>query len=123
LLFVALYTVWSAAIARMIERIEGRRGLLAQIEFGGGVATTLVAALAGVMWFAAAFRAPERDPKDIQLLMDLGWLTFNTTFSVTAIQMLAIGAAVLLDRRADPLLPNGSPGSPFCSRSPSYRCC
>lgn len=105
LLFVGLYAVWSAAIARAIERIEGRRGLLAQCEFGGGVATTVVAAIAGVMWFAAAFRPEERSPEDVQLLMDVGWLIFNTTFSVTAVQMLAIGAAVMLDRRRDPLFP------------------
>jgi hypothetical protein len=105
LLFTGLYTVWSVAISRVIERIEGRRGVLSQIEFGGGVATTVVAALAGVMWSAAAFRTQTRSPGDVQLLMDLGWLIFNTTFSVTAVQMLAIGIAVRLDRRPEPLFP------------------
>lgn len=105
LLCTGLYLVWSAAISRVIERIEGRRGVLSQIEFGGGVATTVVAALAGVMWFAAAFRPQERSPQDTQLLMDLGWLIFNTTFTVTFMQMIAIGIAAAIDRREAPLLP------------------
>lgn len=105
LFFAALYIPWCIAISRVIQRIEGPKGVLSQVEFAGGVCTAIVALLAGVMWLAASFRTETRSPEDIQLLMDLGWFIFNLTFMVTALQMLAVGIAVLVDRRRDPLLP------------------
>jgi hypothetical protein len=105
LLFCALYIPWSIAISRVLRRIEGRLGVLSQMEYAGGIGTTIVAMAAGVMWMAAAFRAGERSPQDVQLLMDLGWFWFNLTFGVTAVQMVAVGIAGLLDRRAKPLYP------------------
>jgi hypothetical protein len=105
MLFAALYMPWSVAISEVLQRIEGRRGVFSRTEMAGGIATALVALLAGVMWMAAAYRTDARTAEDIQLLMDLGWFIFDITFAVTSVQMVAVGLAILMDRRVTPLYP------------------
>jgi hypothetical protein len=100
-----LYVPFSLVLARIIRRIEGRDGILSQIEFFGGIGTALVTQLSGVLWLAASFRTGSRSAGEIQLLTDVGWFIFDVTFAVTFVQYCAIGIAVLLDKRAEPLLP------------------
>jgi hypothetical protein len=105
-LFVApLYFVWSLAISAIMKKIEGPDGLLAQLEFVGGIATAFVTLGFSIMWLTASVRTELRAPQDIQLLVDLGWFIFDTTIMVTAIQMVAFAGALLMDKRATPLLP------------------
>lgn len=105
-LFVApLYFVWSLVISAVMKKIEGPDGVLAQLEFVGGIATAFVTLGFSLMWLTASVRTALRSPEDIQLLHDLGWFIFDTTIMVTAIQMCAFGAAIFMDKRAKPLLP------------------
>ncbi|MGQ7863984.1 hypothetical protein ACUN0G_32605 [Pseudomonas sp. 32A] len=105
-LFVApLYYVWSLVISAVIKKIEGPDGLLAQLEFVGGIATAFVTLGFSIMWLTASVRTSLRSPQDIQLLSDIGWFIFDTTIMVTAIQMCAFGGAIFMDRRTQPLLP------------------
>ncbi|WP_183093581.1 hypothetical protein [Nocardioides stalactiti] len=99
------YVVWSAAISRVIERIEGPMGILAHVQFIGGVLTGLVTFTPATIWITAAIRAEDHSPETIQTLYDFGWMFFDTTFVCSAIQSIAIGVAVLIDRRATPLFP------------------
>ena len=99
------YVAWSAAISRVIGRIEGPMGVLAQIQFIGGVLTGLVTFTPATIWITAAIRAEEHSPEMIQTLYDYGWMFFDTTFVCSALQSVAIGVAVLIDRRAVPLYP------------------
>ncbi|MCW2749427.1 MAG: hypothetical protein JWR83_537 [Aeromicrobium sp.] len=99
------YLVWSIVISRVIQRIEGPDGLLGTMEFVGGIATSAVTAGSGVFWLVAAFRAGERSPQDVQMLNDIGWFIFDMTFMATFLQMCAVGAAIILDRRQRPFMP------------------
>jgi hypothetical protein len=105
-LFIApFYFVWSLVIAAIMKKIEGPDGLLAKLEFVGGIATALVTIGFAIMWLMASFRTAQRAPEDIQLLHDMGWMIFDTTIMVTLIQMAAFGGAILMDKRREPLLP------------------
>ena len=105
-MFIAtLYLPWSVVIARLMQRMEGPYGLLSRIEFFGGIATVFTTLFSGVMWLTASFRTADRSPQDIQLLSDLGWFIFDMTFVVTLFQMVALGTAIVSDRRTNPYFP------------------
>lgn len=99
------YLTWSVAVSKVISRIEGRMGGLAQIQLLGGMLTGLVTFVPATIWLTAALRAEEHSAETIQTLYDFGWMFFDTTFVCSALQSLAIAAAVLMDRRAVPLFP------------------
>jgi len=99
------YVTWSAAISRVIGRIEGPMGILANVQFLGGVLTGLVTFTPATIWITAAIRAESHSPETIQTLYDFGWMFFDTTFVCSALQAIAIGVAVLIDRRPTPLFP------------------
>lgn len=105
LFFGPFYFVWSAVLSRIMQRIEGPDGVLSTVELMGGVCTTVITLGLGVMWLGASFRTEARTPQEIQMLHDLGWLYFNSTFMVTLLQLAAFGTALLIDRRAVPLYP------------------
>lgn len=105
-LFVApFYFVWSQAISAVMREIEGPDGFLAPLENVGGIATAFVTLAFALMWLTASVRTELRSPQDIQLLLDLGWHIFDMTIMVTLIQMCAVGGAILMDRRPQPLFP------------------
>lgn len=99
------YYTWSAAVSKIIGRMEGPMGVLSTTELLGGLMTGVVTAVPAVVWQAAAFRAEVRSPESVQTLYDLGWLFFDLTFMFSLLQSVALGVAILLDRRARPLFP------------------
>jgi hypothetical protein len=92
--------------------------------FAGGIATTIAPIACALMWMMAAFRTNLRSPEYIQLLMAL-WLYagffLNLTFPLTAAQVLAVGFAAMLDRRAGPLYPKWLACISFANRGFSCR--
>lgn len=80
-------------------------GPLSMIELIGGLLTALVTAVPAVVWLTAVFRPESRSPETVQLLYDFGWLFFDMTFVCSLVQSVALGAAILIDRRTDPLFP------------------
>lgn len=99
------YVPWSAAISRVIERMEGRRGALAKIQYTGGVLTGLVTFTPATIWITAALRADEYSPEIVQLFYHFGWMFFDLTFVCSVLQCVAIGLAIINDRRPEPLIP------------------
>jgi len=99
------YFVWSAVISRIISRMEGPMGVLSTVELIGGLFTALVTFLPPVIWVTAAFRLDARSDETISMLYDFGWFFFDLTFLCTFLQQLAVGVAILRDRRAQPLFP------------------
>ena len=99
------YYTWSAAISKLIGRMEGPMGVLSTTELLGGLMTGLVTAVPAVVWQTAAFRAEARSPETVQTLYDFGWLFFDLTYMFSLLQSVALGVAILLDRRAQPLFP------------------
>lgn len=99
------YFAWSAALSKIIGRIEGPMGVLSTIELVGGLLTALVTFTPATIWITASLRAQERSPETVHLLYDFGWMFFDTTFACSSLQSFALGVAILRDRRAEPLLP------------------
>jgi hypothetical protein len=99
------YVTWSVAISKVIGRIEGPMGPLAGIQVIGGLLTGLVTFVPATIWITASFRVEERSPEMVQTLYDFGWMFFDTTFVCSALQSVAIGVAILRDRRIVSLYP------------------
>lgn len=104
--FIApLWAPMSIALARIMSRIEGRDGILHQVEFYGGIGTSFITLFSGVAWMVAAYQPETRSAESIKLFSDFGWLIFNMTAMVTFVQYVSFGICIFLDRRAAPLLP------------------
>jgi hypothetical protein len=99
------YYTWSAAISKVIGRMEGPMGVLSTTELLGGLMTGLATAVPAVVWQTAAFRAEARSPETVQTLYDFGWLFFDLTYMFSLLQSVALGIAIVLDHRAQPLFP------------------
>lgn len=99
------YVTWSVAISKVIGRIEGRMGSLANIQMIGGLLTGLVTFTPATIWITAAFRVEHRSAETVQTLYDFGWMFFDTTFVCSALQSVALGAAILRDYRNPGLFP------------------
>jgi hypothetical protein len=106
LVFALFYVLLSFAVARVMQRVEGRDGFLWRIQLVGGIVTALITMGCAVFWLAASLRAGSRDPRDIQVLNDVGWMVFDMTVMATVFQFAAFGVVCLYsDRRPAPLLP------------------
>ncbi|MBB3606140.1 hypothetical protein FHT40_005829 [Mycolicibacterium sp. BK556] len=99
------YYTWSVALSKIISRMEGPMGPLSMTELVGGLMTALVTAMPAVVWQTATFRAESRSPETVQTLYDFGWLFFDLTFMFSFLQSVALGIAILIDRREQPLFP------------------
>ncbi|MBD0023220.1 MULTISPECIES: hypothetical protein [Gordonia] len=99
------YAPWSVAISRVISRMESPIGGLAQIQLIGGVLTAVVTLVPATIWLTAALRADEYSAEIVQLFYHFGWTFFDTTYVCSVLQCVAIGVAILCDRRMRPLLP------------------
>lgn len=100
------YFVWSAVLSRIVSRIEGPMGVLSSVELLGGLLTGLVTFTPAVIWATAAFRVDARSDETIALFYDYGWLFFDLTFVCSSLQSVALGVAILRDRRSTPLFPS-----------------
>lgn len=99
------YFVWSAALSKIIGRIEGPMGVLSTVELLGGLLTAIVTLVPPTIWLTAALRADTRTDESIQLFYDFGWIFFDLTFICSVLQSVALGLAILRDRRPTPLFP------------------
>ena len=99
------YYTWSTALSKIISCMEGPMGPLSTVELLGGLMTGVVTAVPAVAWLTAAFRAGTRPPGTVQTLYDFGWLFFDLTFMFSLLQSVALGIAILIDRRDKPLFP------------------
>lgn len=100
----ALWAPFIAAISIQLKRIEGASPVMAYTQLAAGAIGVIVLTAPVMVFTAAAFR-PERAPELTQLLNDLGWLLLVMPFGPAAVQLLAIGLAILADTRAGPIFP------------------
>lgn len=101
---LVLYVPWVAVLAVQMRRIEGRHTPLSYAQLGLG-ATLPVAFFPALYYFQVAAFRPERSDESIQQLNDMGWLPFTGIVYAITIQNVLIGAAVLMDKRSDPVFP------------------
>lgn len=107
LLSITFIFSFGSAIAGQARRIEGSTPVLTYIQVSGFASGTLIFIIPWVCWLTAAFR-PERSDTDILLLNDLGWITFVTAFVAFFAWNFALGAAILMDTRKQPIFPRWS---------------
>ncbi|GAY18595.1 hypothetical protein [Mycobacterium sp. shizuoka-1] len=91
-----------ALISLTLLRIEGRSPLLTIIQTVTGAATGVLLLMPMLLMAVIAFR-PDRTPELTLTLNDIAWLLFLTPIAPFMIQNIAIGAAILGDKKA--LLP------------------
>lgn len=94
----------SAVLADQLRRMEGGRSIWADTQLVcSGLTMWLVSQM--LIFFAVAAFRPDRNPELIQLIFDAGWLTLVAPVSMVVLWMAAVGAAILSDRNAQPLMP------------------
>jgi Domain of unknown function (DUF4386) len=103
--FVVLYFVWGLAVAKVVERVEVHNNILSTLTLWGGGLTVVPILVSTSFWLAAAYRPEALDNSTIQLLYDWAWLLIDLGYSVTTLQMIAMGVAFLSDPREVPLIP------------------
>ena len=94
----------SAVLGDQMRRMEGARPVWAQTQLTCATLLVWLLSAAFVFFAVAAFRT-DRDPQLIQLMHDLGWLTFITPVSMVVLWMAVVGAAILSDRGDPPVMP------------------
>jgi len=100
----ALLVPFGAAISGQIKRIDGAKAL-ADTQMVSCALLSLEFITPIGVWMAAAYRADDRPVDVTRAIHDIGWILFMTVIWSLSVQLVAIGVAVLLDRRADPVLP------------------
>jgi len=100
----ALLVPWAIAISGQLKRIDGARAL-ADVQMVSCALLSLEFITPIGVWMAASFRYDGRAPDVTEAMHDLGWILFVTVIWSLEAQMVAIGAAILLDRSAQPVLP------------------
>lgn len=104
--FVVLYLIWGLAIAKVIEYgVERGNNVLSTLALWGAGLTVVPIMISCSFWLAGAYRPEALGDTVLQLLYDLAWLLIDLGYMVTSVQMFALGAAFLSDKRAVPLVP------------------
>jgi hypothetical protein len=87
-----------AVIAVYMVRMEGRTPILTFLQLITGAATGVFLLLPLLLMTTIAFR-PDRNPELTVTLNDIAWLLFITPIAPFMIQNVAIGVAILNDKR------------------------
>jgi hypothetical protein len=101
----ALLVPWAVAISGQLKRIEGAKAL-ADTQMASCALLSLEFITPIGIWMAASYRFDDRAADVTQALHDVGWILFMTVIWSLWIQLLAIAAAILIDRRSKPVLPH-----------------
>ncbi|PWR25264.1 DUF4386 family protein [Zavarzinia aquatilis] len=103
--FAVLYMVWGLAIAKVVEKVEGESNILSTLTVWGAGLTVVPILVSCSGWLAGAYRPEALPDAVLQLLYDWSWLLIDLGYSVTTLQMIALGVAFLGDKRDVPLVP------------------
>ncbi len=95
------YVPWTAILARLVERVEGKPGILTYCQIIAGGCNVLLTAYPAGWWLLAAFR-PERDPQLVQLLNDISWSQFLGVITPFYFVPISIAYAALADDSGEP---------------------
>jgi hypothetical protein len=93
------YTPWSLLLATMLRDEDGSLGVLALIEAAGGILTGWLLAFCPAIWAACALLATSVSPDLIKAMHVMTWIIFDCTYMITTIQLLALGAYIVLNKR------------------------
>lgn len=100
-----LYLPWCAAIATQMKRIEGDHSPLTWSQLGLGSIFVWVFFLPVMIWLCISYRPEETSPELLWKMNDMAWLTFINPVCIIFFQGIAIGLAILSDKRVEPIFP------------------
>ncbi len=100
----AFFLPFASAIAAFMKRIEGTIAPLANTFSMLSAVLSITIFMSGVFFTAAAYRADFSD-ETVQVLSDLAFFMFLLPAIIVFVQLSTVGAAILGDRRAEPILP------------------
>jgi hypothetical protein len=100
----ALLLPWGGAVAVQMKRVEGRFSPLTYTWIAAQACIVIEFIYPCMIWATAAFR-PESAPDVIWRFNDLGWLLFMGVISTGVLQIFALAAVVLIDKRPNPVFP------------------
>ena len=104
--FAVLYMVWGLSITKVMETLEtDGNNILSQLQLWGAGLTVVPVLVSSSFWLTGAYRPEALDPSILQMLYDMAWLLIDLAYAVTSMQMFALGALFLSDKRATPLVP------------------
>lgn len=104
ILSCGVFAAFIAAIATQMKRIEGAHSPLTYTQIIAGLIGFLPLLITPAVWSVAAYRA-DRSPEMVMALNDLGWILFISVVWPPIVQMVAIGLAILGDKRPKPVFP------------------
>src|SRR5581483_3489495 len=101
----ALAGAFCVAITMQLKRAEGERSTpLAYLNLIMGALLVFEFIIPVQLWQACLYR-PNVSPSFTYRLNDFAWLFFVGVISTATMESLAIGAAILFDKRSDPVFP------------------
>lgn len=101
----AMSGAWVVAISMQMRRIEGYRSSpLAYVQMLMGALLVFEFIIPVELWQACLYR-PSLSPEFTYRLNDLAWLFFVGVVATAVVECIAIGLAVLQDKRSDPVFP------------------
>jgi hypothetical protein len=101
----ALLVPWAVAISGQLKRIEGAKAL-ADTQMVSCALLSLEFITPIGIWMAASYRYDDRAADITRTLHDVGWILFMTVIWSLWVQLLAIAAAILIDRSGEPVFPH-----------------
>ena len=104
--FAPAYGVWGYAMAKVMEQSSGggANSIMVQLARVGAAWTTITVLIPSSFWLTAAFRPEALPDWMIQMLYDMAWLLIDLAYAVTSVQLFALGAGFLADKRETPLI-------------------
>jgi hypothetical protein len=104
MLSAGVFLGFIGVLSVQIKRIEGERRTFTYLQLAAGTASITPLILTPLAFCTAAFR-PEHSPEVIQTLNDFGFITMVTATPEVGVQVLAVGLAILADKRANRVFP------------------
>lgn len=103
--FTVCYAVWGISLGKVMDHVLGREHILTKLQVWGAGLTVVPILVSSSFWLAGAYRPDALPDNVLQLLYDMAWLLIDLGYSVTSVQMIALGAGFLRDRQARPYFP------------------
>ncbi|KAA1421860.1 hypothetical protein F0U44_06215 [Nocardioides humilatus] len=100
----ALLVPFGVAVSGQLKRINGAKAL-GDVQMVSCALLSLEFITPIGVWMGAAYRADDRPVDMTRAIHDVGWILFMTVIWSLWVQLVAIGAGVLLDRSEAPVLP------------------
>lgn len=107
--FGILYLVWACQLSVQMWR-RGAPHILSLLQLVGGLLTGWVLIFCPALWVWCAEVAGTADPALIKMVHFLAWYTYDMTYWITTIEVIALFAFVLMDKQTPALMPKWAAG-------------